>query len=168
MLREIDLFFLNPSISFENKIVSYFSLKGFIRIDAEKKIYRLNNKQIELVNGYSNGDYIELVCTNISPESVCELLKKCPECGSSKIKPSILHCWKNDLTEQAYIDGLLDYGPGAYDRLGTRPQTRTCIKCGCKWYNSEDMFIWNNEIRNGNQLTNKILGIPESDYIDFL
>lgn len=83
----------------------------------------------------------------------------CPECHSSNFKVMIMHCWKNPITEQLYEEGRLSYGPGAYDRRGTRAQTHECLECGCKWHNSVTLLRWNEIIRQGGLLTKEDLGI---------
>lgn len=51
-------------------------------------------------------------------------------------------CKKSELTDKLELEGKLDYGPGAYDRIGTFAPTKSCLNCGCKWHNTADLRYW--------------------------
>lgn len=65
---------------------------------------------------------------------------------SENLQVSILSTWRNDATEQLHEEGRLIYGPVAYDRSGTRPETHICLDCGCQWHNSAAIYQWKKKI----------------------
>ena len=103
--------------------------------------------------------FFKIMCTGISQHKLREKLLVCPECGSNKFQVSILHCWKNEETDQLCEEGKLKYGFGANDRVGTKPETKRCLNCGCSWHNEAETYYWNEIVNSNGKLTKKILGI---------
>ena len=158
------MFFLNPQTLFFQKVNGYILNKGYNEVerDKENKIWKYKKSE-SLIDLYLCedfvGQYIVVVCNNILPKNIMECLSVCPECGSENLQVSILSTWRNDATEQLHEEGRLIYGPVAYDRSGTRPETHICLDCGCQWHNSAAIYQWNKIVSEGRQLTKKDLGL---------
>ena len=160
----LEVIFLNPKKTFLHILKKYIYANGFEEMkdnecknswNYEKDEAIIEIEQFEDFEGF----YVILLCEGISSNKLRETLNVCPECGSSNLQVSILFCWRNELTEQLYEEGKLVYGPGAYDRMGTRPETKRCLNCGCKWHNSADILYWNKCILEDKGLTKEALGI---------
>lgn len=161
---DYEFYFLNPTKGFLTDIKTYLIKKGFEELSFSKKSdeWRFHREE-ENVNIWHAEDfvgvYIGILCTGISKEDAENSLLTCPECHSSDLKVTILYCWRNAITERLFNEGKLEYGPGAYDRLGTRPPTHRCMRCGCKWHNGAAMLRWNDIIKQGGILTKEVLGV---------
>lgn len=159
--------FLNPSKAFVSGIHKYFIVNDFknIRTDEQSGIWRYKKENEFIYMALledSIGTYIVMNCEGVSIHKLKERLSVCPECGSCDLKVSIYHCWSNDITDQLLREGKLCYVPGAYDRYGTKPETKKCLRCGCKWHNGADVFYWNETIKRGGKLMKKELGIQDT------
>ncbi len=160
--EDCDIFFLNPNNSIVSKIQKHIEGIGFKEVEREENNckYQKDEANISLsLNKDFIGPYVALFCENILIDNVREWLSVCPECGSNNVKISILFCWRNSTTDQLYKEGKLDYGPGAYDRFGTRPETHRCLKCGCEWHNGAALLYWNEIVSQGRELTKEDLGL---------
>lgn len=142
-----DVFFLNPQNGLFERICKGICQNGFIKYDAingGKRKYRKGEAEIYIdLRQDDEGAYIVMFCQNISGEKLRDELVVCPECGSDHLQVVIIPCWRSDITEKLYEEGKLQYGPGAYDRIGTRPETHKCLNCGCKWHNGAAIYYWN-------------------------
>ena len=157
-----DIYFLNPTENMFCKIENYLRKSEYEEetINDSTCRFRKGETFIDVCEGgVSVGKYITVVCSGVNNEMLRKLLCICPECGSKYVKPSILWVWRNTLTEQLYDEGKLEYGPGAYDRFGTKPPTKKCMGCGCMWHNDADIVYWNQVIKSGKTLTKDDLGI---------
>lgn len=159
-----EIFFLNPKSHMIDQIRSCIIQSDFeeIKSDEMKNIwqYKKGNEFVDLALCQDNvGQYIIMVCEGIPNGCLRERMSICPVCSSDNLQVSILYCWRNHLTDLLLTEGKLKYGPGAYDRHGTRPETHKCLKCGCKWHNGAAMFYWNEIIKQGGVLTKKYLGL---------
>ena len=137
--------FLNPSENTVSKIKQLLLERGFMISDIGRNSfeYKKGEQIVEIQLKDSFGEYINIYCREIESLSVREALQNCLECGGNKIKPSLLMgCKKSELTDKLELEGKLDYGPGAYDRIGTFAPTKTCLNCGCKWHNTADLKYW--------------------------
>lgn len=142
-----DVFFLNPRIGLFEKLCKEICHNGFKEcgaIKSDERKYLKGEAEIYIARCQDDvGLYIVMICQNISGEKLRDELVVCPECGSEDLQVVILPCWRSDITEKRYEEGKLEYGPGAYDRIGTRPETHKCLNCGCKWHNGAAMYYWN-------------------------
>lgn len=167
------IFFLNPRKDFGTKCKRIIQEHGYEVKKSEDTnkhwIYKRENSIIEMewCEDYV-GPYIIVVCDGLSGEILRKKFFQCPECGSYKLQVSILFCWRNEVTEQLYKEKLLDYGPGAYDRLGTRAKTHECLDCGCQWHNEASIYYWNQVIQQGMKLSPEILWGKDSKQCSFI
>ena len=160
----LEIIFLNPKSSFLPKLKKSIYANGFkeVKDNEGKNSWKYEkDKVIIYITQFHDfeGLYIILLCNGISSDKLRETLTICPECGCSSLQVSILHCWSNEITEQLYEEGRLVYGSGAYDRMGTRPETKRCLCCGCKWHNSADISYWNKCRMEVGGLTKEALGM---------
>lgn len=161
--RECEIYFLNPKSSFVSKIGKHIIRNDFEEIKPTKNYswkYRKGNAFINLALCEDDiGLYIIMCCEGVLIDKLKECLSVCPECGSNNLQVSILFCWRNAITDQLFKEGKLNYGSGAYDRCGTKPETHKCLSCGCKWHNAASIFHWNEIIKQGGVLTKEELGL---------
>ena len=99
--------------------------------------------------GDSYGKFIVVSTLGFTNEYIRGRFKVCPECGSSNLRAMILHCWRNDNIAPLIKSGKIQYGYGAYDRIGTRPETQRCLDCGCRWHNMADIIVWDDAVKHG-------------------
>lgn len=149
-----DVFFLNPQRDFCENLSKSICTRGFEKSEANNDFgwkYKKGASEIiiDLCQDES-GPYIVMNCINIVGHRLWKELSICPECGSNDVQIIVLYCWKNEYTEKLYKQGKLDYGLGAYDRMGTRPETHRCLKCGCKWHNGAAIYYWNESVNKNN------------------
>ncbi len=156
----IDIYFLNPSFDFERRIRNYLLSSGFTeKYNGDFWQFSHNDATISMYCGDSDGKYISLMCEGIPCEYLQKQLSKCPECGSTNLKAILLPSWQKYVESDLQNSKLISYGSACYDRRGTRPETRKCIKCGCKWHNGADYQIWNKIIHNNAKLTKQAVGL---------
>lgn len=143
----VEYILFNPKTDFWEKICKEIWKNGFIEygvISGGERKYRKGEAEIYITLCQDDvGAYIVMFCQNISGEKLRDELVVCPECGSDQLQVVILPCWRSAVTEKLYEEGKLEYGPGAYDRIGTCPETHKCLNCGCKWHNGAAMYYWN-------------------------
>ena len=138
----MEIYFLNPSEKLQERIKK--ELFEFKYSTEHRGVSNINEtkgkKEVSMITGELSGKYIKIICTGISEHKLREKLLVCPECGSNKLQVSILHCWKNEETDQLCEEGKLKYGFGAYDRVGMKPETKRCLNCVCSWHNEADIY----------------------------
>lgn len=163
MENMIEIYFLNPSNKMNKKIHRFLETNGFRKNDHsdwENHVkYVKKDKFVYLkFTKDSSGPYVDIKCSGFETIDIHELLRRCPECNSRKIKAYIWPVWGNNNIDRLATEGRIGYG-GAYDRIGTMPATKSCLKCGCKWHNLADWYIWSDAYGKGIELDENILGI---------
>lgn len=103
------------------------------------------------------GPYIIMFCYGISPDKIRKKMTICPECKSTNLQCSVYYYWESEEIKKLYKEGKVKYSPGAYDRHGTSSETKTCLDCGCKWFNLADILYWSEVRKQGKVLSEEIL-----------
>jgi len=142
------VFIYKPSEELFERVCNYINKKGFSLESGEKDVkrasFRRDASEIKIQEREDIfGKYIYMLCKNVSQEEIRRELSVCPNCNSRKVRIlSVPPCWRNEVTERLYSEGKMEYGPGAYDRLGTSPPNNHCVNCGLRWSNSVDYKYW--------------------------
>ncbi len=158
----LDIIFKNYCQQIAEKLDSYLLGNGYEKcLRGESIIYSKNEKSICICEHayYGKRFYIRFETADIS--SIVRTLSKCPQCGSKRLRPIIFHSWKSDHINRLIEDDVIVCRPGCV-AIGNVVETKQCIDCDCRWYNTADMYYWSALYKTNGDISDEELGI---DYL---